>query len=108
MFLTTPLLKYFIVLTFIFTSNTSCRKVDTTISLNAPKMDASILDYNCIQFVNPEWIDEITYFDTTVENYNSFVLRAFLKNTCSDTLAIGMDASAPASSAIQWFFQNEC
>ncbi len=107
MVLTTLHIRLAIVLVSIFTWNTSCKKIEIPLLVNGSKMYASNPDNNCIQFANPEWIDEITYFDTTVENYNSVVLRAFLKNTCNDTLAVGMVATSLATSAIQWYFKDE-
>lgn len=66
----------------------SCKKTDS------PKYDTEVIVKSegepCIKFVHPVWVDEVTYFDTTVEHYNAFVLKAFLKNYCDDTVKVAM------------------
>ena len=66
----------------------SCKKTDSLI--HEPEVIVKSEDEPCIKFVHPVWVDEITYFDTTVEHYNEFVLKAFLKNYCNDTVKVAM------------------
>ena len=64
----------------------SCKKADSP--MYEPEVIVKSEDEPCIKFVHPVWVDEITYFDTTVEHYNEFVLKAFLKNYCTDTVKV--------------------
>ncbi len=80
-----------------------CRKIDSVHLGNDLKKEATDSLSDCIHFVHPEWVDEITYDDTTNENYNSIVLKAYLKNDCNDTIALGMTGPRVTSSGIIWF-----
>jgi len=106
MVLTTLHIRLAIVLASFFTWNISCKKGDVLPSINNSIAVATNPDNNCILIVHPEWIDEITYFDTTSENYNAFVLKAHIKNTCTDTIAIGMNHTSLSTSYVEWFFPD--
>ena len=96
------ILGLFLILIHIACSN----KKETPLS-NDPIFVYNDENIECIKFVHPQWIDEVTYFDTTIVDYNALVLSAFLKNNCHDTIELALSRNRLYFGAIHWFFEDE-
>ncbi len=91
------------IVALIFILAITCKKIELPHSANDDILRTIDSVDNCIHFVHPEWIDEITYNDTIIDNYNAIILKAYLRNDCIDTISLGITGHRITSSTMNWF-----